>query len=104
MVLVCAGSDKTVTAIVEATLVPQEFCAVTEILPFCPDVPVVSVTETVPCPEIINHPAGTVQLYEVAFGRAAMLYTCPVRDEHWSTVPEIAPGCAGTDIGIIARD
>ena len=73
MVLVCDGSEKTVTAIVAATLVPQEFCAVTEILPFCPDVPVVSVIETAPCPEVINHPAGTAQVYEVAFGTAVML-------------------------------
>jgi hypothetical protein len=38
----------TVTASTDAALVPHVFPAVTEILPFCPTAPVVTVTDTVP--------------------------------------------------------
>ena len=43
-------------------LVPQELDAVTVIVPFAPVVPVVTVIDSVPCPPVIVHPAGTVQV------------------------------------------
>ena len=52
----------TVTASVFARLVPQLLPAVTVMSPFCPAEPVVTVIETVPCPEDIDHPVGTLQL------------------------------------------
>jgi hypothetical protein len=68
----CAGvAGDTVTANVLAVEVPQEFCAVTLMLPFCPEVPVVTVIE-VPVLAVIDHPVGTDQLYEVALVTAAM--------------------------------
>ena len=63
----------TVTARLEAALVPQLFPAVTEIFPFCPAAPVVTFIEVVPEPAVIDHPVGTVQLYVVAFVTAVML-------------------------------
>ncbi len=52
----------TVTAFVDAALVPQELPAVTVILPFCPAVPVVTVKFVVPLPPVIVQPAGTVHI------------------------------------------
>ena len=49
----------TVTAKLLAALVPQLFPAVTEIFPFCPALPVVTVIEVVPAPAVINQPIGT---------------------------------------------
>jgi hypothetical protein len=69
------GLGVTVTARVLSTPVPHEFCAVTPMLPFCPEVPVVTVIEFAPAPAVMVHPVGTVQLYEVAFVTRAMLYT-----------------------------
>jgi hypothetical protein len=43
-------------------LVPQELEAVTEIFPFCPKAPEVTVTVVVPCPPVIVHPGGTVHV------------------------------------------
>ena len=65
----------TVTALVCEVLVPQELLAVTVIFPFCPAVPDVAVIEVVPWPEVIDHPAGTVQAYPFtsAFVTDAML-------------------------------
>ena len=48
------------TAFVCAVLVPQEFPAVTVMLP--PAVPDVTVIEMVPCPPVIAHPAGTAHV------------------------------------------
>ena len=56
-----------------AALVPHVFPAVTLMLPFSPGDPVVTVIEIVPCPEVITHPDGTVQLYVVAFVTELML-------------------------------
>ena len=50
----------TFTARFEPELTPHEFPAVTERLP--PVVPAFTVTETVLCPLMMVHPAGTVQL------------------------------------------
>ena len=63
----------TVTARVDAALVPHTFPAVTVILPFCPTAPVVTVAAIVPCPEVMLHPAGTVHVYVVALGTALIL-------------------------------
>jgi hypothetical protein len=52
----------TVTARLFAALVPQLLPAVTVIFPFWPAVPVLTVTDVVPCPDVIAHPAGTVQV------------------------------------------
>jgi hypothetical protein len=49
----------TVTARVLGALLPQMFPEVTEILPFCPADPVVTVTLVVPFAEVIVQPAGT---------------------------------------------
>ena len=57
-----AGVAMTVTARVRAALVPQEFPAVTLMFPFAPVPPVVTEIDVVPLPELIVHPAGTVQL------------------------------------------
>jgi hypothetical protein len=62
----------TITAIVEALLVPQVFPAVTDIVPLV--VPVVTCIDVVPCPELIAQSPGTVHVYVVALGTAAMLY------------------------------
>jgi len=45
-------------------LVPQELLAKTHTFPL--DVPTTVFMEVVPCPAIITHPEGTVQLYVVA--------------------------------------
>ena len=63
----------TTTAKFEARLVPQELVAVTEMFPFCPAAPEVTVIEFVPAPLVTVHPVGTVQVYEVAFGTAAIV-------------------------------
>ena len=57
----CAASS-TVTVSVDAALVPQELLAVTAILPFCPAAPEVTEIEVDPCPPLMVHPVGTVQL------------------------------------------
>ncbi len=51
--------------------------------------------EFVPEPVVIDHPLGTVQLYDVALGTAVTLYTCPDNAGHCETVPIITPGVAG---------
>lgn len=65
----CAGTVATVTLKVLAALVPQVLDAVTEILP--PVVPAVAVIEVEV--ELPVHPAGKVQLYDVAPDTGAML-------------------------------
>ena len=50
------------TAKIFAALVPQELPAVTETLPFWPEVPVVTVMEFVPVPAVIAQPVGSVQV------------------------------------------
>jgi hypothetical protein len=85
----------TLTASVCAVLVPQSLEAVTLIFPFWPVVPVVTVIEVVPLAEVMDHPVGTDQLYEVALVTEAMLYTCPVKPGHCVAVPLMAPGTAG---------
>lgn len=52
----------TVTGNVLAALVPHELVAVTEIFPFCPLLPAVTVIKFVPAPEVILQPAGRLQL------------------------------------------
>ena len=63
----------TATGKLDAVLVPQELVAVTVTFPFCPALPDVTVIEVVPAPPVTVHPVGTVQLYEVAFGTAAIV-------------------------------
>ena len=67
----------TVTASVLAKLVPHGFPAVTEMFPFWPWVPVVTVIEVVPFPPVIVQPVGTAHVYVVAPATAAMLYSWP---------------------------
>ena len=52
----------TITARFLAALVPHELPAVTEILPFCPDAPVVTVMDVVPAPAVIVQPVGTTHV------------------------------------------
>ena len=61
----------TTTAKVCAVLVPHELIAATVMFPFCPAAPAVTVIDVVPAPEVIVHPVGNNQLYDVAFGTAA---------------------------------
>jgi hypothetical protein len=61
---------ETVTASVEAPLVPQPLAAVTDMLPAA--LPDVTVTDMVPWPAVIDHPAGTVHVYEPAPGTAVI--------------------------------
>ena len=63
----------TVTASVFAVLLPQLLFAVTVILPLLLYAPVVTVMEVVPCPPVIDHPVGTVHVYEVAPETGLML-------------------------------
>ena len=63
----------TVTAKTLAELVPQEFPAVTVILPFCPALPVVIVMELVVDPSVMFHPGGLVHVYVVALTTAVTL-------------------------------
>jgi hypothetical protein len=58
-------------------------------------VPAVTVIEFVPAPVIIDHPDGTAQVYVVALGTTAMLYTNPVIVGHTVAVPEITRGVTG---------
>ena len=69
--------------------------AVTVIFPFCPAAPAVTVIAFVPAPAVIVHPVGTVQLYDDAFGTAAMLYPTPVVPGQTGVVPVIGPGTTG---------
>jgi hypothetical protein len=66
------GIAVTVTANVLSALVPHEFCDLTLMFPFCPEVPVVTVIEVEPAPAVIVHPVGTNQLYVVALAIAAI--------------------------------
>jgi hypothetical protein len=58
-------------------LLPQLLFAVTQIFPVENEVPKLTVTEVVPCPETIVAPVGTVQVYDVAPVMDAMEYTTP---------------------------
>jgi hypothetical protein len=51
----------------------------------------------VPCPAVIAHPLGTVQVYVLASGTVKILYACPVKPGHWADTPVIVPGVAGVD-------
>ena len=85
----------TVTASEFGALVPQLLPAVTDMFPFCPAEPVVTVSDTVPWPAEMDHPVGTVQVYVVAFVIGLILYIWPVSDGHCASLPVIVPGVAG---------
>ena len=87
---------ETVTASVEAALVPQPLVAVTEILPAA--LPEVTVTDMEPCPAVMVHPAGTDHVYEPAPGTAVMEYMRPADEAHAAAGPVIAPGAAGATV------
>ena len=70
---VAGAAGLTTTAKILALLVPQELVAVTEIFPFCPALPAVTVIDVPPFADVIVHPDGTVHVYETAFATAAML-------------------------------
>ena len=70
---VAGGPGLTVTGKVVAVLVPHELVAITVMFPFCPALPAVTVIEFVPAPPVIDHPVGTVHVYDVAFGTAVIL-------------------------------
>ena len=56
----------TVSDLQEGALLPQPLLATTQIDPeFCDELKL-TVTELLPCPEVIVAPAGAVQLYELA--------------------------------------
>ena len=57
-----------------AALDPQELFAVTLIVPDVNGVGKVTLMEAVPCPLLINEPAGTVQVYELVFAIAVQEY------------------------------
>jgi hypothetical protein len=85
----------TVTATVLGVLIPQLLPAETLIFPFCPEAPVVTVIEVVPCPAVIVQPIGTVHVYEVALGTLLMLYAWFVKPGHCAVTPVIVPGIEG---------
>jgi hypothetical protein len=85
----------TVTVMVDADDVPHALLAVTDIAPFCPAAPEVTVMEFVPAPAVIVHPVGTVQLYVVALVTAAIEYVCPDVAGQSAIVPVIDPGVEG---------
>jgi hypothetical protein len=61
MVPGAASELETVTEVHEAVEVsPQELSAVTQMLPLA--LPAITLTVVVPCPEVIIHPVGNVQL------------------------------------------
>jgi hypothetical protein len=55
-------TEPTDTASVLAALVPHELPAVTVILPFCPEEPVVTLIVEVPAPPVTDQPEGTVHV------------------------------------------
>ena len=64
-IVITEGSVESVpteTASVDGLLIPHPLPAVTVMLPFCPEVPEITLIDVVPCPELMLHPAGTVQL------------------------------------------
>ncbi len=85
----------TVTSRVLAGLVPQALEAVTLTVP--DEVPTLTVMLLVPSPPVIVHPAGRVQMYEVAVATSATEYTCPVTPVHWTAEPVMVPGWEGAD-------
>ena len=85
----------TVTAKVWSALVPHELFANTVMLPLTAPPEVETVIALVPLPEIIDQPAGTVQLYVVALVTAEILYTNEFVEGHTGDVPLIEPGVAG---------
>jgi hypothetical protein len=64
------GGVVTVTARQLAALVPHAFEAVTHTLPEV--LPKLTVIDVVPCPDAMVAPAGTVQVYDVAFTTEAI--------------------------------
>jgi hypothetical protein len=87
------GIPNTVTVIQDAELLKQVLESVTQMLP--PADPTVTVMEVVPCPEVIVHPVGTVQLYERAPLTGLMKYTRPDWLAQTVAEPVIAPGVGG---------
>ena len=85
----------TVTAKDDAELVPQELLAVTVIFPPTALADVETVIELVLAPDVMLHPEGSVQVYDVALGTAAMLYVNPVLLTHCSAAPVMIPGATG---------
>ena len=62
--------------------------------------PRVTLMDEVPCPELIVHPAGTVQLYEVAFVADAESVAVPP----WQTEPELLSVAVPTDLKVPSND
>jgi hypothetical protein len=65
-------------------------------------VPIVTVTELVPCPAVIVAPVGADQVYDVAPETAVIEYAFPVELAQGVAVPDITPGVAGIDVIVIA--
>ena len=79
MVPGCAGVPAdTVTASVFGALVPQLLSAVTDMFPFCPAAPVVTVIEVVPVPAVIDHPVGTVHVCVSRCSGTEAYAVCPI--------------------------
>ena len=91
----------TVTARVLAVLLPQILFAVTDMFPFWPALPEVTVTEVFPLLEVIVQVGGTDHVYEVAPGTADMLYVRPVTPGHSAIVPVMGPGTAGRTVCVL---
>ena len=78
-----------------SVLVPHPLLAFTVTLEMPLLDPIVTVIAVVPPPEVIVQPAGTVQLYVLAFNTLEMLYTWLVRLVHCVVSPAIARGDKG---------
>lgn len=100
MVLGADGIVTGVTASVDAVPVPHIVVAVTEILPL--NAPAPGVAFMLLVVDVPLHPAGSVQVYEVAPGTAFTEYVCDPFT-HGLAAPLMAPGAPGDGVGTTAN-
>ena len=88
------GNGFTTTANVDAAPAPQEFVPATVTFPLIEPTGKSTVIIVVFAPAVIIAPAGTVQLYPVAFAMAETIYIMFVVFSQTVAFPEIAPAGA----------
>jgi hypothetical protein len=94
-----SGLEPKVYVIVDAVLVPHEFCAATETVP--PAVSTVIVIDGVV--EVPVHPLGKVHTYELAPTTAGTDSVCVEPGQIIVVAPVIAPGVGGPELGETAK-